>query len=135
MSFKSVIKKSILNSFERSALTTQEIIVLLVLAAIIGIYIYFVYRFICKRKENQQHNSHYSRHYIGKYRQLRTYYDTAAQRPESKYQVDGLFDGRPESYDGEGTHHTEGYHDTALNRDNNRGGDYGHKNKGYVKGL
>ena len=49
MSFKSVIKKSILNSFERSALTTQEIIVLLVLAAIIGIYIYFVYRYICKR--------------------------------------------------------------------------------------
>ena len=49
MSFKSVIKKSVLNSFERSALTTQEIIVLLAIAAIIGIYIYFVYRFICKR--------------------------------------------------------------------------------------
>ena len=49
MTFKDIIKKSVLNSFESSAISTRETIVLLALAAIVGVYIYLVYKFICKR--------------------------------------------------------------------------------------
>lgn len=48
MSFTDMIKKSVLEGFTSTDLTTTFIVVTLAMAAILGMYIFYVYRFTCK---------------------------------------------------------------------------------------
>lgn len=48
MSVQDIIKKSFLNQFNTD-LTTAQILLVLALAAIVGIYIFFVYRLVCRK--------------------------------------------------------------------------------------
>lgn len=50
MSFKDIIKKSVLENFASAGFTTKELIVLLLLATAIGIGIFFVYKFLSKNE-------------------------------------------------------------------------------------
>ena len=45
MSFKDVIKNSVLEGFNTADLSTASIIVTLIMAVVIGVFIYFIYRF------------------------------------------------------------------------------------------
>lgn len=49
MSFSDVLKKSFLEGFVSSNITTTDICVTMVVAACIGLYIYFVYRMMCQK--------------------------------------------------------------------------------------
>lgn len=49
MSFKDIIKKSVLNNFSNSAFTVKEIVYLLGMSVLIGIFIFMIYRLVCKQ--------------------------------------------------------------------------------------
>ena len=46
MSIKDVIKKSFLQGFQNTDMTMQTVALLLIAAGILGIYLFFVYRFM-----------------------------------------------------------------------------------------
>ncbi len=46
MSVQDVIKKSFLQGFQNTSLTLQSVVILLVAAGVLGIYLFFVYRFM-----------------------------------------------------------------------------------------
>lgn len=48
MKFADIIKKSVLEGFNTGDLSTATILLTLVVAAVLGLYIYFVYRITCK---------------------------------------------------------------------------------------
>ena len=48
MSIKDIIKKSILSNYSNNNFSVKEIALMLIMAAIIGMFIYFIYRYIVK---------------------------------------------------------------------------------------
>ena len=48
MSFKDIIKKSILDNFVNSTFSVKEIMYLLSISVIVGIFIFIIYRMVCK---------------------------------------------------------------------------------------
>lgn len=49
MSFKDIIKKSVLTNFTNNNFSMRDIIFLLTVSALLGIFVYLVYRFVTKR--------------------------------------------------------------------------------------